>query len=100
MKESKIEARLRVGIGRLGGIAYKFTSPGRTGVPDRLVLLPSRAVYLVETKAKFGILSVRQKREHAYLASIGYDVKVLSSPEQVDNFLRRLKVAMRVDRSY
>lgn len=38
MAEKSIEARHRKAVKARGGIAYKFTSPGRRGVPDRLVL--------------------------------------------------------------
>lgn len=41
MLEKKIEERLRTRVEKvLGGIAFKFTSPNRRSVPDRLVLLP------------------------------------------------------------
>ncbi|MDU2112388.1 MAG: VRR-NUC domain-containing protein, partial [Clostridiales bacterium] len=43
MSEKEIEAYLRIRIKKLGGIAYKFTSPGNDGVPDRIVLLPKGA---------------------------------------------------------
>jgi len=51
MRERDIEAYLRDQIKRLGGIAYKFVSPGNAGVPDRLVLLPGAGVVFVELKA-------------------------------------------------
>ena len=35
MLERDIERRLRLGIKALGGKAYKFSSPGNNGVPDR-----------------------------------------------------------------
>jgi len=35
VKESEIEARLVRGVKALGGVAYKFVSPGNVGVPDR-----------------------------------------------------------------
>ena len=44
MKESEIEARLVRGVKALGGVAYKFVSPGNVGVPDRLVVLPGGRV--------------------------------------------------------
>ena len=40
--EKDIEKYLRDEIKKVGGIAYKFVSPGNSGVPDRLVLLPGR----------------------------------------------------------
>jgi hypothetical protein len=40
MAERDIERRHRKAVKRRGGTAYKFVSPGRRGVPDRLVLFP------------------------------------------------------------
>ena len=51
MKESEIEARLVRGVKALGGVAYKFVSPGNVGVPDRVVVLPGGRVIFVELKA-------------------------------------------------
>lgn len=43
IRESGVEKELVARVQGAGGEAYKFTSPGRRGVPDRLVLLPGRA---------------------------------------------------------
>ena len=40
MRESVIETRLRNGVKAMGGICWKFVSPGTAGVPDRLIILP------------------------------------------------------------
>lgn len=49
--ESDIEKAFVNRATRLGADAFKFTSPGRRGVPDRLVLLPCGCVRFVELKA-------------------------------------------------
>lgn len=36
--EARIEKRRKANVEKLGGISYKFTSPARSGVPDRLEL--------------------------------------------------------------
>lgn len=40
MQEKELEARFRERVKAAGGRAYKFVSPGNSGVPDRLVVLP------------------------------------------------------------
>ena len=40
MLEKDIEAHLRDKVKDADGIAFKFTSPSRRSVPDRLVLMP------------------------------------------------------------
>lgn len=50
MKESTLERRVRQYCETRGMLAYKFVSPGRSGVPDRLILHAGRALFL-ELKA-------------------------------------------------
>ncbi|MGC5220863.1 VRR-NUC domain-containing protein, partial [Escherichia coli] len=45
IREKDIENYLRDQVKKIGGIAYKFESPGNAGVPDRLVLLPGGQVH-------------------------------------------------------
>lgn len=47
MRESEIEARLVRGIREVGGLCYKFVSPGNPGVPDRLAVLPEGQIILL-----------------------------------------------------
>ena len=44
MLESEIEQKLREKVKAMGGRAFKFVSPGNSGVPDRLVVLPGGKV--------------------------------------------------------
>ena len=73
MKESEIEARLVRGVKALGGVAYKFVSPGNVGVPDRVVVLPGGRVIFVELKAEGGRLSPMQRQQLARLRRLGAD---------------------------
>ena len=61
MRESELEARLVLGVAKLGGRAYKFVSPGNTGVPDRLIVMPHGRVMFAELKTDAGRLSPRQE---------------------------------------
>ena len=47
MAEKDIERFLVNGVKKLGGVAYKFVSPGNAGVPDRLIVMPGGRVYFV-----------------------------------------------------
>ena len=40
MREKEIEKRLVAEVKRNGGICPKFVSPGYSGMPDRIILLP------------------------------------------------------------
>ncbi len=88
MRESRVEARLVRGVKKLGGLCWKFVSPGTAGVPDRIVLLPGGRVALVELKQRTGRLSDIQKARHAELKAVGCEVWVLYGPEDVNIFLK------------
>lgn len=70
-----------------GGDYYHFTSPGRNGVPDLIVLWESGAPHFIETKAPNGVLSGPQKREHQRLRARGQKVFVLWTKVQVDRYI-------------
>lgn len=91
MEEAAIEARLRDGIKKLGGRAYKFESPGNDGVPDRLVCLPGGHSLFVETKAPGKKPRPLQVIQIKLLHQFGFMVFVADSPETVDNVLSYCK---------
>lgn len=91
MRESTIEAHLRDGVKALGGICWKFVSPGTTGVPDRLVILPDGKIIFVELKTDTGRTSDIQKHRIAELRSLGADVRVLKGLSQVKAFLEEVR---------
>jgi hypothetical protein len=49
--EQDIEQKLKKRVEALGCMCLKFESPGYTGVPDRIILLPGGRVFFVELKA-------------------------------------------------
>lgn len=84
MTEKAIETYLRDQVKKAGGIAYKFTSPGNSGVPDRLVVLPGGYVYFVELKAPSKKPSKLQERQIQRLTELGCNVLVIESKNLVD----------------
>lgn len=88
MKEKDIEQKLVQGVKRLGGRAFKWTSPGNDGVPDRIVFLPGRPPVFVELKTDTGKLSALQRVQIDRLRDMGQDVRVLYGLDQVVEFLK------------
>lgn len=86
MLESAIERAFVARVKSLGGMAEKFTSPGRRSVPDRLVTLPGGVIIFVELKRPGGKPTVAQLRDHERRLSLGCDVRVIDSLEAVDAF--------------
>ncbi|MEQ1975016.1 VRR-NUC domain-containing protein [Xenorhabdus sp. SGI240] len=79
IREDVIERHLVIEVKKAGGIAYKFVSPGRRGVPDRIVVLPNGRVIFVECKAPGEKPRPDQLREHERLRALGQEVVVLDS---------------------
>lgn len=91
MTESDIEDAFVGGIKLLGGIPYKFTSPGRRGVPDRIAVMPFGLTVYVELKAPGQKPDPHQLREHERLRSRGHKVYVIDSLEGVKQLLKELE---------
>ena len=85
--ENSIETDLRLGVEAKGGMCLKWVSPGRRGVPDRIVVTRRGNTIYVETKAPGGRLESWQERCHAELRKRKCRVEVIWTPEQVNGFL-------------
>lgn len=86
MLEKDIEKLFRDEIKKAGGKAYKFTSPGNDGVPDRIVMLPGGRIVFVELKTDTGKLSKLQELQCRQIAELGQTVRVLHGPAEVRDF--------------
>ena len=92
MEESKIEKRLKKEIELIGGKAIKFVSPGMSGVPDRIVLLPHGRIVFIELKApgkKPRPIQIKRIKE---LKDLGFDVRVIDSIDGVKNFIEEVVI--------
>lgn len=87
IRESAVEKELVARVQAAGGQAYKFTSPGRRGVPDRLVLLPGRAPEFVELKRKDQKAKPHQVREHDRMRAAGAVVHIIDDEAGIDRLL-------------
>ena len=88
--ESQIEKALVARVKKHGGCAMKFVSPGMTGVPDRLVLLPGGRIWFVELKAPGRKLSPKQVKIASRLESLGHKVWVIDNQEKIAVFLQEV----------
>ena len=86
MNESEVERHFVWTVERLGGKTYKFTSPGRKGVADRIACLPDGSTWFVELKTKGGRLSPLQKMFAADMAALNQKYACLWTKEQVNEF--------------
>ena len=71
--EKDIEQKLVKMVKRHGGRCPKWVSPGWSGVPDRLCLLPGGRIIFVETKRPKGSrVAALQKKWKAWLEELGF----------------------------
>jgi hypothetical protein len=90
MKEKIVENHFIWAVERIGGKTYKFTSPGRKGVADRIACLPDGSTWFVELKTKGGRLSVLQKMFMSDMTLLNQKYACLWTTEQIDEFIKTL----------
>ncbi len=86
MLEDKVERKLKSEVESIGGKAFKFTSPGNNGVPDRIVLYKGQC-YFVELKRPGKDLRPLQKAVRRKFKKLGFKVYVIDSIESVGEFI-------------
>lgn len=72
--EKDTEAFLRDEVKARGGRSYKWVSPGCSGVPDRIVILPNGRIFFVELKSEGKTSTPQQRKRQAELRALGCTV--------------------------
>ena len=72
-----------------GLLHYKFTSPARRGVPDRMFVLPQGRIFFIEMKAPGNTPTPSQEREHFRLRQAGVTVYWTDSVERGIKYIDR-----------
>ena len=88
MKESEVEKYFVWTVERMGGKTWKFTSPGRKGVADRIACLPDGTTWFVELKTKGGRLSELQKLFADEVLALNQRYACLWTKEQIDGWVK------------
>lgn len=86
MLERDVERRLKDQLKKRipEAMCLKFTSPGSSGVPDRVILLPDGTTLWVEVKRPGEVPRPLQTAMHERMARAGAVVLVVDSREAVD----------------
>ena len=93
--EKDIEKRFCRRVRSIGGIPYKFRSPARRSVPDRLCLFNKIFAVFVELKAPGKTSTIKQLKEQARIREKGFLVfQDVDTYEKVDDFIEFIKLAM------
>ena len=84
MREKEVEEALVKAVKKRHGLALKFVSPGMSGVPDRLVLMPKGMIAFVELKAPGKKMRLLQEKRKSQLEALGFLVFCVDSKEKVE----------------
>jgi len=90
MREDRIENYFKKRVEETGGEVRKVVFPGRRHAPDRIALWPGQ-LWWVELKRPGAKPRAGQHREMDRLADAGQNVTWLSSKEQIDEFIRKVR---------
>lgn len=82
MLEKQIEAKVCDYAKTKGLLAYKFTSPARAAVPDRMFIAPDGRVFFCEFKAAGKKPTAAQDREHTRLRQHKVNVFVIDNVDE------------------
>lgn len=100
MRESEIERYLKKQVVANGGKCWKWVSPGRRGVPDRIVIMPGGVVAFVELKAPGKTERPDQVRVQKILRDLGCQVySSVDSKVKVDLIIAAM-VPMAMDKFF
>ena len=92
-REKDIENKLKLATRAMEGIALKFVSPGMSGVPDRIILLPGARLAFVEVKAPGMSLRPLQVKRKRQLEALGFSVYCIDHSDQIGGVLDEIRAS-------
>ena len=92
--EREIEKKFGEEMRRLGCLVCKFTSPGKAGVPDRLVILPGGLVWFAEIKRPGGKLRPLQVFWKKQIERLGAKYYVVDSLDAIANVVNDARLEL------
>jgi hypothetical protein len=90
MQEKTLERKLVERVKAMGGIVPKLVSPGFSGMPDRLVLLPGGKMAFVEVKGYGMKPRPLQIKRHGMLKKLGFKVYVLDDKKEIQRIVSEI----------
>jgi hypothetical protein len=97
LNEACIERKVAVWAKqKLGVVSVKLTTPGETGYPDRLFLIPGGKPLLIEFKRPGEQLRSKQAHIHDLLKKLGYEVQTHDNFESAFQAVSGALVATRL----
>lgn len=95
--EAAIERWLGNRLRLIGCLYLKFVSPGNTGVPDRIIILPRGRIIFAELKTADGKISPIQTFRINQLQAMGCDVRIVYGQTGATALLAAIKEELNVE---
>ena len=94
-RERDLEKKLKAEVEREGALCLKFISPGLSGVPDRVILIPGGQLLFVEMKAPGKAERVLQLHVQTKLRALGFEVfSSCNSAQRIQEVVARVRELM------
>ncbi|ASX25894.1 VRR-NUC domain-containing protein [Candidatus Williamhamiltonella defendens] len=97
-KESQLEKKFVAMVQSRGGLARKFVSPNKRGVPDRIVVWPKGHIHFVELKTHNGKLGKLQISEQKKLTERGCTVFNLYGLQDIQQYITNVAKTVLVEK--
>ena len=85
------DSRLKEQVEDLGGLFWKFTSPGNDGVPDRIAMFPDGRLVFVELKAGAGRMAKVQRFQLQRLIRMNQQVCIVRGRKGAEAFMNDMR---------
>lgn len=86
MLEKEIEKKFKNKVEKYGAKVLKFVSPGKAGVPDRIILLPKGRCVFAEIKAPGEQPRKLQIHVMKEIKKLGFGTWLIDSVKKIDDF--------------
>ena len=88
--ERYIDCRMLQLTHERGGLFYKFISANAPGVPDRILITPSGAVWFIELKSESGRLAKIQRWQIDRIKQRGANARVIRGLDEAEKFIEEV----------
>ena len=90
-KEKNIEQKLVTAVKKVGGVCWKFVSPGTNAVPDRIILIAMGKIAFVEVKAPGEKPRPLQVSRIKQIRNLGFKVYVLDDESKIGGIIDEIQ---------
>ena len=90
-KEKAIEQKLVKAVKKVGGVCWKFVSPGTNAVPDRIILIAMGKIAFVEVKVPGEKPRPLQVSRIKQIRNLGFKVYVLDDESKIGGIIDEIQ---------